>query len=137
MRGVVLLLGVGAAAFAAADQVEVLRRRIDVLSAQRLLHIGIGAQVPGLVDLRRPAERNLRDLNRPGDRVPEAIRAVALTGLRQKRGICWNWSARERFSDWAVTGRYRNISVDILLRITEKAEAVDQLIAPAKLLRTK
>ena len=61
---------------------------------------------------------------------------VALTGLRQKRGVRWNRSAGQRFSDRTVTGHYRRI-VDISLRIAEEAKAVDQLISETEALRAK
>jgi hypothetical protein len=54
--------------------------------------------------------------------------SVALTGLRQKGGARWNWSARQRLPDRAVTGHYRHI-VAVTLRIAEEAEAVNQLIS--------
>jgi hypothetical protein len=75
-----------------------------------------------------PGQTQLLDLNRPGDRVPRAVRSVALSRLSQKRSSWWNCSAGEGLSDWAVTGHNRNI-VHVMLRHAEKAEAVDQLIS--------
>jgi hypothetical protein len=65
-----------------------------------------------------------------------AGRLVALTGLRQKRGVRCHGSARQRLSDRTVTGHYRHV-IDVTLRIAEEAEAVDGLISETEALRAK
>src|SRR5437867_3302883 len=92
--------------------------------------------LPSWRSARRPRQTRLGKRNRPGDGVLGTERLVALTGLRQKRGMRWNRSARQRLSDRTVTGHYRDI-INIGLRIAEEAEAVDQLIPATQALRAE